>query len=422
MQKRCNSTHQVVVVGAGLAGLSAAGALTDAGIDVLVLEAGPEVGGRVRTDVVDGMRLDHGFQLLLPAYPQVVRQVDLPALRPGALRRGVAVVDRDGGRTLLADPRRAPSALPKAARSGLLSARDLVSLGALSLRDLATAATREEDRSTQDELARWRLSRPAVERVFGPFLSGVFLEDELSTSSRFFHLVWRSFAKGGAVLPAEGMGALPRQLADRLPTGTVRLGAEVAAVDPEVRLVDGEVVPAGPVVVATDGTRAARLLPGLREPMWNSVTTFYFASSELPPADPVLLVDSDRTLLNTAVLTDVAPSYAPAGTALVCASVLGVPADLPAAERRVRRRLAVLYDTPSTAWESVATYPIPEALPAMPAPHPLRREVRLGSGRYVCGDHRDTSSIQGALASGRRAARAVLQDLGVAARPALRSA
>lgn len=417
MEQPGHRSDRVVVVGAGLAGLAAAGGLADAGIDVLVLDAADEVGGRVRTDVVDGLRLDRGFQILLPAYPQVARHVDLPALAPAAFRRGVIVADRAGRRTLLADPRTAPTALPRAARSGLLTPRDLVSLGALSVRDLARPDTGDDtdNRSTAEEFARWRLSRRAVRDALAPFLSGVFLEDELSTSARFFHLVWRSFARGGAVLPAEGMGALPRQLADRLPAGSVRLGARVSAVDSAgVRLADGEPVPARAVVVATDGSTAAELLPGLREPMWNGVTTFYFSTTELAPADPLLVVDADRVVLNAAVLTDVTPTYAPPGRALVCASVLGVPEDLAAAERRVRDRLAVLFDVPTTAWTAVGRYPIPHALPAMPPPHPLRRTVRFEAGRYVCGDHRDTSSIQGALASGRRAARAVLADLGVA--------
>jgi predicted NAD/FAD-dependent oxidoreductase len=81
-------------------------------------------------------------------------------------------------------------------------------------------------------------------------------------------------------------------------------------------------------------------------------------------------------------------------------------------EPAVRSRLAVLYDVPTGEWEHVSTYDLPQALPAMPAPHDFRKPVRHGDV-FVCGDHRDTSSIQGALVSGERAAVAVLDDLGV---------
>jgi hypothetical protein len=398
----------IVVVGAGLAGLSAALELTAAGAEVTVLEAADEVGGRVRTDVEDGVRFDRGFQILLPAYPELER-LDLGPFPLRRLRSGVFV--HDGGRhDLLADPRSGRSAWNGLLLQHVLSARDLTALAGFSARDafgpvrpLFTAP----DRPVRDELRSLGLTERAVEKVFRPFLSGVFLERELTTSSRFFHLVWRSFARGGAAVPALGMGELPKAMAARLPDGTVQLESAVRAVhDNGVDLEEGGRLAADAVVVATDGTTAARLLPGLREPRWNGVTTWYFRPPRSPLRDGCLVVDANGgPVVNTAVMSEVSRPYSPRAP-LVQATVLGQ-----ASEQDVRAHLNRLYGTDTSRWEVLRRYEIPRALPAMDAPHPLRRPVRAGGRRYVCGDHRDTSSIQGALHSGRRAARAVLADL-----------
>lgn len=399
----------IVVVGAGLAGLSAALELVAAGVEVTVLEAGDEVGGRVRTDVVDGVRFDRGFQILLPAYPELERL----ALEPFPLRYlrpGVFVHD-NGRHDLLADPRSGPSAWDGLLRQHVLSARDLAALSGFSARDafgpvrpLLAAA----DLPTRDELRRLGVTERGVEAVFRPFLAGVFLEPRLTTSSRFFHLVWRSFARGGAAVPALGMGELPKAMAERLPAGTVQLETAVRAVhDTGVDLEEGGRIAADAVVVATDGTTAARLLPGLAEPRWNGVTTWYFRPPRSPLRDGCLVVDAGGgPVVNTAVMSEVSRPYSPHAP-LVQASVLG-----DAGEQDVRAHLNRLYGTDTSRWEVLRRYEIPRALPAMDAPHRLRRSVRAGERRYVCGDHRDTSSIQGALHSGRRAARAVLRAHG----------
>jgi predicted NAD/FAD-dependent oxidoreductase len=202
------------------------------------------------------------------------------------------------------------------------------------------------------------------------------------------------------------MGELPRQLARSLPA--VHLNTPVGEVRPGgVRTAAGETWRARAVVVATDGSAAARLV-GVEEPKWNSGTTWYFAPPRSPLREPVIVVDArGGPVTNTSVLSEVCPTYAPPGAALVSASALTT---LP--EDEVRRALGRMYRTDATRWPLVARYEIPHGLPAMPPPHAIRRNVRLGDGLYVCGDHRDTSSLQGALASGIRAARAVLADLG----------
>ncbi|MFF9177177.1 NAD(P)/FAD-dependent oxidoreductase [Streptomyces sp. NPDC014793] len=412
MMTRPSGEPDTVVVGAGLAGLACALDLCDAGRRVVLLEASDGVGGRMRTDRRDGFLLDRGFQVFNTSYPQVKRRLDLRSLRLRPFTPGV-VAHTSNGPVRLADPIRRPKDAAALLPGRVLPARDLAALGALTARDTllpAGALKRGADRSTAETLSRAGVSARTVNEILRPFLSGVFLEDELETSGRFFHLVWRSMARGTLCLPTDGIGAVPARLARDLPDGVLRLETPVTAVTPTgVLLADGGELPATSVVVATDAVTAARLLPGSAAPDSRTVTTYYHAAERSPLAEPTLVVDSSGAVLNTCVLTEVVPAYAPPGTALISTSVLGP--DRPEAGRAVLRRLAELYGTDTGEWRQVAAYTVEGALPAMRPPWPLSRTTRFAPGRYVCGDHRATGSVQGALASGTRAAREVLSDL-----------
>ncbi|MEU9062785.1 NAD(P)/FAD-dependent oxidoreductase [Streptomyces sp. NPDC048430] len=407
-----------VVVGAGLAGLACALDLCGAGLRVELLEASDGVGGRMRTDRKDGFLLDRGFQVFNTSYPQVKRRLDLRALRlrpftPGLIARTPA------GRVRVSDPTRRPEDAAQLLPGRVLPARDLAALGVLTARDVLLPAKRlgrMPDRTASEALVRAGLSPRAIEDLLRPFLSGVFLEEGLETSARFLHLVWRSMARGTLCLPARGIGSVPAQLAAGLPEGALRLGAAVAEVtDFGVLLAGGGERPAASVVVATDSATAARLLPGLPVPDSRTVTTYYHAAERSPLTEPTLLVDSGLAVLNSCVLTEVAPAYAPPGTALMSTSVLG--SGPPGGDTTVRARLAELYDVDTSTWDTVAAYTVEGALPAMRPPWPLSRTTRFAPGRYVCGDHRATGSVQGALASGSRAAREVLADRAAARTP-----
>ena len=403
----------VVVVGAGLAGLAAARGLVDAGLTVTVCEADDEVGGRVRTDRVDGFLLDRGFQVLLPAYPEVRRVIDLAALDLRPFARGTIAITPSGRYPLLPPWQAngamsgAMSAVTGAARFAVSHPRDVAALAALSVRDVAAPDTTlrgsRPDRSISAELSRWGISERTVREVLRPFLAGVFLDPGLTGSARVFNLIWRCFLRGGGALPDSGMHALPRQLAGALPPGTVRTGCAVDALrGTEVRLAAAD-------RVATDGTTAHRLVPAVPAPAWHGVTTWYFSAPAVADAERALLLDGESgLLLNTGDLSAVAPGYAPPGRALIAASV---PGDIAADEQQVRDRLAVLHGRDTTSWSLVARYRIPQALPVLPPGQPLRQRVRFGPAVYVCGDHRDTPSIQGALVSGRRTATTVARDL-----------
>jgi len=405
-----------VVVGAGLAGLSAARHLVRAGVGVLVLERADAVGGRVRTDLQDGFQLDRGFQLFNPAYPEPPRLLDYGRLDLRPFTRGIAVF-RGGRRRRLVDPRREPSSLLATLGAPVGSVRAKAALAAMSLRDAIgpVGALTAEDVSTRQTLERWRIGEELIETVLRRFLAGVFLEADLATSSRFFHLVWRSFVRGTPSVPALGMHAIPEQLAAGLPSGSVELDTTVATVSPHgVTTVAGQRIMARlGVVVAGDPRSAAALVPQSAMPVMRSVTTIYHAAPAAPMTEPMLVIDGEENLvLSTVVMSQAASTYAPSSAHLVSTSVLGAHHDTDL-ERRVRARLGTLYGARTSDWEHLASYEIAEALPAMLPPFALRKPVRITDGLFVCGDHRDTGSIQGAMVSGRRAACALLADAGL---------
>ena len=401
-----------VIVGAGVAGLACALDLTAAGVPVQILDASDGVGGRMRTDRSGGFLLDRGFQVFNTSYPQVKRRIDLRALQLRAFTPGVLLHAGDRRRRF-ADPTRQLGGLADLLRGRLAGPSDAIALARLCAADMLLPVgliKNQPDRTTSAALTEAGISPALCELFFRPFLSGVFLEDELETSARFFHLVWRSMLRGTLCLPRRGIQAVPEQLATALPAGTVRLETPVRALtDDGVLSGDGTEIPARAVIVATGAAGAAALLPGLSVPATRTVTTFYHAAPSAPLAEPVLLVDTERKILNTVVLTEVTAAYSADGRALVSTSVLG---DASGREPDVRARIAEMYGADAAGWEHLATYPVYGALPAMPAPHPLSRRARVAPRRYVCGDHRATGSVQGAMASGTRAARELLARAG----------
>ncbi|NKQ25085.1 NAD(P)/FAD-dependent oxidoreductase [Streptomyces galbus] len=434
----------VVVVGAGVAGLSAAHRLISAGVTTAVLEAAPCVGGRMSTEKVDGFRLDRIGQLLSTAYPELALAPALAALALRSFAPGV-LVHSDGRhhragaqpgaggargalhavRALAGAPR--PSGLPRPGPASAPRARPGAPLGtAVDQARLAGALTRLATTPVERLLRRPELPAgralaarglPAgtIDGFLRPLLAALLCDPELSTSSRCADLALRAFAAGRLCVPEGGADVLPELLARSLPPGTLHTGVRVTSVatDTVTTAEHGE-FRCRAVLVATDAVAAAELLPGLRVPDFHPVTVVHHTTDEPPATGGSLLLDADRggPVAHTAVVSEVDPSRAPAGRALVSSTVLGPPpADVDTA---VRIHLARLYGVPTARWETLAVHHTPRAVPAMRPPHDLRRPVRLLAGLYVCGDHRDTSTVQGALHSAPRAARAILADLGAA--------
>lgn len=404
---------EVLVIGAGVAGLTCAADLCAAGLSVRILEAGDRPGGRMRTDTRDGFQLDRGFHVFNTDYPQVGRRVDTEALDLRPFAAG-CLICTDTGQHLLGHPLRMAGVWHEALPGHLASARDLAKLAALCAKELVAPEERLKagpDTNARQALESAGLSESFIDTVMRPLLGGVFFDTDLATSSRVLRLVGRSMLRGTIALPAAGIGAVPLQLAAKLPAGTLELERPVAHLtETGVVLADGSEVRAAHVVVATDPAAAERLLPGAPKAESAPVTTYYHAAPKPPLAEPILLVDATLEVLTTIVISNALPEAAPAGTALIATSLA---TDTPPPESAVRARLAALYEVDDTSdWDSVATYRIERALPRMNPPWPLNRRCRLGPGRYLCGDHRATGTVQGAMASGARAAREVLAARG----------
>ncbi|TGE21240.1 FAD-dependent oxidoreductase [Hymenobacter aquaticus] len=415
-----SSATPIIIIGAGMAGLTCANYLHRAGRPVLVLDAADAVGGRVRTDVTpEGYRLDRGFQVLQTRYPEVQRMLDYGALQLRAFRSGAVIRLANGRQTTLVNPLEQPLAAFSALTSPIGTLADKLRIAALAQRVKSSTNQELLDFPSSDTLSYLRQngwSEQIIDSFFRPFFGGVFLDRGLSTGSNFFEFVFKQFVEGEAAIPALGMQQIPEQLAARLPAGSVRLNTSVEAIQgTRVRLAGGETLAAAAVVVAVDGEAAARLLPtsGLAYPTaWRRTTCTYFAADNQPgKADKLLRLNAapDSLAHNVAFPSDVAPGYAPAGRTLVSVSTHGSPAlsenDLTA---RLREELAAWFGPEARQWQHLRTYHIPQALPVYPGGRPPQQPLQVADNVYRCGDYAAYPSLNAAMATGRVVAEALL--------------
>ncbi|WP_040158549.1 NAD(P)/FAD-dependent oxidoreductase [Nigerium massiliense] len=383
----------VIVIGAGVAGLSCARELTKRGRSVLVLEGADRVGGRVTTDAVEGFLVDRGFQVLNPAYTNLRASVDFPRLGLRRFPRAVRVRTDDGLREL-ADPSRNPLRLADDLRTGLVSVAD-----ALIVRFFGRSVLRDEPRGTAFDAAGF--VGPLRRQVIDPFLSGVVCEEDGSTSSR--HVAWLlgTFLAGTPGLPSGGMRTLPRLLAEGLdvrlhtPARAVHASAGVVQTDAGELRARAMVVAAGPVTTPE--------LTGTAADDWHGTRTFWFGTDRAPSDTAAIHVDGRGAgpVAVTTVISNVAPEYAPDGQHLVAALTLTDGRD--PGEGEVRRQLGEIYGADASGWRLLARHDVPQTVPAVP-PGRRRGTREFPAGLVVCGDQFSTASLDGAAKSGRDAA------------------
>ncbi len=407
----------VIIVGAGIAGLTCAEELRSRNLKLLVLESSSTPGGRIATDRVDDFLLDRGFQVFLTGYPEAQRTLDYAKLQLHHFEPG-ALIWYDGAFRRFSDPWRRPRHFIATACSPVATLLDKLRIAKFRRDTTACDLDRLYQRpetTTIEMLRRRGFSPTIVERFLRPFLGGVFLDHELLTSSRLCEFVFRMFSSGDAALPAGGMQAIPQQLTDRLPAGVLRLSTPVRRVTQGlVELESGEQLSAKQVVVATNEPTAAKLAGDRPVAEANRVACLYFAADKPPIKEPILMLNGDGSgpVNNVCVPSQVAPSYAPLGQALISVTALQWT-DVETLPCDVRGQLREWFGSEVDTWRHLRTYPIEYALPRQvpPALDPVVKTSRVADGVYRCGDYCDTASINGAMASGRRAAESVMDAL-----------
>jgi protoporphyrinogen oxidase len=382
----------VVVIGAGLAGMSAAIEIQKVGREVVVLEASDRAGGRVRTDLIDGFTCDRGFQLINARYPELVALDILPEIDFRFADRAINV-SIDEQLHLLGDPRSYP-----------FSVFDLTTGSVFEKIALLRALARKPkpEFSIAEHLVAAGLGK-TYERVLRPFLRGVYLTELSNISAPAGLEIIKTFIAGKPGLPRSGAGALSEAMAKRV--SNLRLGVTVNSVKAGVVTTSSDEIQASQIIVATDSTTAAQLLDLGSVPKMAGCTTWYHSSTSAPVTHGQLIVDGQNrgAVINTLVISNFIPEYAPIGKNLISSTT-----DTGVTESEVRRHLATIYNCENRDWELIAKYEIPAALPigGNGITQPIQSCVR--EGIYLAGDGQVSPSQNGALQSGRLAAMAVL--------------
>jgi len=384
---------KVIVVGAGLSGLSAAITLENEGISVTVLESSDRPGGRVTSDVIDGFVCDRGFQLINANYPEIkrigiIKEIDFVSAT------AVIEVARNEDRIRIGDPRSAFLSVFNSETGSIFEKLRLVKYLLVS----------KPAASVGEELKNSGLGK-TYERVLRPFLTGVFLADPLLVNSEYGRTAIKHFVTGNSGLPIGGVKSLSEALASRV--SDIRYGVQVNSIKKNTVSTSKGRFEADAIIVATDATTAAQLLDLTEVPQLVGCTTWYHSTKESPSQSKSLVIDSQNRgpVVNTMVISNMMPDYAPAGKNLISSTSI-----LPATESEIRRHLAILYGVDTRNWKLVAKYEIPSALPLAGLEKTLASGAHVKDSIYLAGDYKSAPSQNGALLSGRLAALSVLVD------------
>ncbi len=406
----------VLIIGAGIAGLTAAKVLKEAGVTIKLLEASDEVGGRIRTDKVDGFLLDRGFQVFLTAYPEAKRFLDYDRLDLRPFTPGALIFDEQGI-TTVGDPLRHPASLFQTLFSGVGTFADKLRLLRLKLklsRKSIGDIFADSETTTLAYLQQQGFSEKIITRFFRPFITGIFLERELATSSRMFEFVFKMFSEGDAAVPAQGMGMIPLQLAEGLSSDELVLNETVTWIGASrVSTASGQTYPSEYVLIATDQLHKPppyQLPPG----SWKTVTCLYFTADQPPFSKPLVALNASigKLVDHIAVMEQVSSSYSHSGKSLISVSLVGYEPGLLTSRlpEDVLRELSGWYPD-AVNWQHLKTYPVTYALPKDNHVRNEPLKLNLTGNCFICGDHLLNGSINAAMKSGRLAAEAILKSM-----------
>ena len=406
------SSPEFLVVGAGLAGLTAAKVLSQSGREVLLLEKSDGVGGRVRTDQYKDFLLDRGFQVLLTAYPELPKHLNLSLLRLHSFESG-ATIFSDGHFSKVGDPFRNVSSIMSTAFTKTIGMQDKIKL--LKLRNSLIGRKKiyfqqKDDKRILETFEELGFTSKAIISFFKPLVGGIQLDPSLSGSTRLCFLVLKMLFIGDAAIPSRGMGAISEQLSKQINESSIRLTSPVDKVEgKKVILESGESFLPSNLIIATEGPATAKLL-GQESPLSRSVSCIYFSAPQAPSSSKAILLNGEKNgpALNVAIMSNISPSYSKNGKALIA---VAIPNTIkPDSMENVLIQMRKWFGDSVDSWEHIKTYSIEHGQPDLRPGDPFRKSIKNSEGVYICGDHRDTPSIQGALVSGRRTAEICLKN------------
>ena len=407
---------EVIIIGGGLAGLTAGRTLHEKGISFQLLEATDRVGGRVKTDVENGFRFDRGFQVLLTAYPEAKRWLDYKKLDLKTFLPGAMLLMPNGKSERIGDPLRDPSSLFATIFSSAGGLGDKFKILSLKTR-LASMSIEQifeqEEKTTAAVLKEdYGFSQKMIDQFFQPFFAGIFLEKELKTSRRMFDFVFKMFGEGSGAIPNLGMEEISKQLAAPI-TDFIKTNTRVEKIDGQtIHLSDGSTVSAPNIILATEATGLVKEYASAKKKFQQTIH-LHFATDTPPIKKSIIALNTSQNRLtnNICVISNVAPGYAPSGKHLISISIVGKP-DISEKEMvaTAKKELKNWFGTSVEDWQLLKVHEVSYALPNQDSVTHQSNNLKIRDGLYRAGDWNFNGSINAAMRSGRLAAEAIFKE------------
>ena len=406
----------ITIIGAGISGLTAAVYLHQKGYKIQILEASDRAGGRIKTDSIDGFRLDRGFQVLLTEYPETVALLDYKKLNLKRFLPGATVL-YDEGQFEIADPFRRPSGTFATLFAPVGSLKDKINTFFLKNKLVKIAVSdvfKQPEIDTILQLKKYGFSPKMIDRFYKPFFSGIFLENDLKTSSNMFDFVMKMFSEGDAAIPELGMEEIPKQLVAMLPSNSIQYNAKVSAIENnKIICENGATFETDKIIIATEAIGLAGNYISKTKENFHQVTNVYFEAKKAPTKKAVVVLNAatnKKWVNNLTVMSNVSNQYAPIGKVLISISYNGIPTidDTTLAEN-MKTELKKWYGNQIDDWKMLKTYRIKYGLPNQEkvSNEVSNSEIKINENLFICGDHLLNGSINAAMKTGRMVAELV---------------
>jgi phytoene dehydrogenase-like protein len=409
----------ITIIGAGISGLTAAVYLHKKGYKIQILEASDRAGGRIKTDIIDGFRLDRGFQVLLTEYPETKRLLDYKKLNLKRFLPGATVL-YDDGQFEIADPFRRPTALFSTLFAPVGSLKDKINTYFLKRKLVEISIPtlfKQTEVETISQLKNYGFSQKMMERFYEPFFSGIFLENDLKTSSNMFDFVMKMFSEGDAAIPELGMEEIPKQLVAMLPANSIQYNIKVTAIENnKIICEDGLIIEADKIIIATEAIGLASNYIAKTKQNFHQVTNVNFEAKIAPTKKAVVVLNAStdkKWVNNLTVMSNVSSKYAPKEKVLISVSYNGIPVvDDSTLAENMKSELKKWYGKQVEDWKLLKTYRINYALPNQEkvTNEVSNSEIQINENLLICGDHLMNGSINAAMKSGRMVAELIDSD------------